>query len=853
MNRYILLIFFTFMLWSDMIGQVSYHRLYTTAEQGDTIYYQLSSTTDRGNPYMMGVRTISANFGFQELVFSSHDNKGDIKWSQMVDVGVDSVEFIGRSDLSMNSTGDTMIYAINAIIDGDSTMFFGKYFKGGESNLSPTDYRMWTVKGNQYATYDGNPLVAPFLDTTDLVLLPGKLPTIFRVKYKTNVLWSRTYAYMDTMGHARDVVVTDMEYSRDSTIVMGGYLRQEPHTFFISKLDSNGVQIWASLYKVDANFGDEEYIFDVEPLSNGSVAWLFTFAADDGGTVFGLVDTSGQVKFSKEIVVKGGPTHGLRIIESQDKNLILAGHYIIDSLDESAYFMSKFSKTGQKIWASTTYKPNLDAISPDLDVFRVNDTGGATMVGMVSKDEDLPVLSVMKHDVDGVAMCSDTVSVTTESVSIDRDTLVSEVENGAVVLTPHNFMVSQYSFLPPVLHINDAYKFCPNEPIDTILVAQAGLDDAVATYKWSTGETNDTIRIMKDGEYSVTVTVTEDVCYILCDTVMVDRYSLPEASINQNNDSYCTEKTVLLPVFVSGGKSPYDIVWSTGQTDNAITVNTEGQYAVTVTDACGEIATASIDVSFPKYNPVVGAGANNNEFCENDGVVITAGNDGFGGPVTYTWSNGEVGNPITVTEAGTYVVTATDECGNVATTNVEVTIPVIADSVQVTTDIACNEEDPKNSTFTVNAIPFPADAEITLWINSSALPNIPSNPLVLNQYLVEVTNICGDVLYHDSLNTEGACGVFLYPLGFFPSGNEDIERSFGPIYPEGFDLTRISDFEFKVFDRWGEEVFSTTNVEEQWDGTHKGSPAPSEVYLWYVSYYIDSMKQLDKGDVTLIR
>lgn len=62
--------------------------------------------------------------------------------------------------------------------------------------------------------------------------------------------------------------------------------------------------------------------------------------------------------------------------------------------------------------------------------------------------------------------------------------------------------------------------------------------------------------------------------------------------------------------------------------------------------------------------------------------------------------------------------------------------------------------------------------------------------------------------------------------------------------------------EFKVWNRWGQLVYNNTNGLEGWDGNHKGSPAPADVYVYYIKYRIPGTQQEPKvlrGDVTLLR
>ena len=45
-----------------------------------------------------------------------------------------------------------------------------------------------------------------------------------------------------------------------------------------------------------------------------------------------------------------------------------------------------------------------------------------------------------------------------------------------------------------------------------------------------------------------------------------------------------------------------------------------------------------------------------------------------------------------------------------------------------------------------------------------------------------------------------------------------------------------SEWDFKIYDRWGEIVFETTDYEEAWDGTYKGVPAKTDTYLYTLRY-----------------
>lgn len=89
--------------------------------------------------------------------------------------------------------------------------------------------------------------------------------------------------------------------------------------------------------------------------------------------------------------------------------------------------------------------------------------------------------------------------------------------------------------------------------------------------------------------------------------------------------------------------------------------------------------------------------------------------------------------------------------------------------------------------------------------------------------------------------------VFI-PSAFTPNGdgrNDD----FGV---KNLSIQRIT--EFRVFNRWGQEIFSTNGNSKTWDGTYKGVEQPTGVYNYLIRITSpDGHSDTYKGDVTLIR
>ncbi|GAB2571174.1 hypothetical protein GCM10027190_21420 [Spirosoma areae] len=67
----------------------------------------------------------------------------------------------------------------------------------------------------------------------------------------------------------------------------------------------------------------------------------------------------------------------------------------------------------------------------------------------------------------------------------------------------------------------------------------------------------------------------------------------------------------------------------------------------------------------------------------------------------------------------------------------------------------------------------------------------------------------------------------------------------------------ITDYEFRVYNRWGEVIFLSNNPEQKWDGTYKGSTYPSMLYPYVVVFKSESFPErgqsVKHGSVLLIR
>jgi gliding motility-associated-like protein len=87
------------------------------------------------------------------------------------------------------------------------------------------------------------------------------------------------------------------------------------------------------------------------------------------------------------------------------------------------------------------------------------------------------------------------------------------------------------------------------------------------------------------------------------------------------------------------------------------------------------------------------------------------------------------------------------------------------------------------------------------------------------------------------------------PTGFTPDG-DDINDIWKPV-GEAVDL---SFYELRVYNRWGEIIWQTSNYDEGWDGTIKGEPAVNGVYFFVLDYMdINGVEYQKAGTFSLFR
>lgn len=93
--------------------------------------------------------------------------------------------------------------------------------------------------------------------------------------------------------------------------------------------------------------------------------------------------------------------------------------------------------------------------------------------------------------------------------------------------------------------------------------------------------------------------------------------------------------------------------------------------------------------------------------------------------------------------------------------------------------------------------------------------------------------------------------VYHIPNSFTPN-NDGKNEVFTPVFYSGYDSTFL---DFKIFDRWGAEVFATQTFGKGWDGWINGEIAKADIYLYVVSFRSKENNKIitERGRLNLIR
>lgn len=355
-----------------------------------------------------------------------------------------------------------------------------------------------------------------------------------------------------------------------------------------------------------------------------------------------------------------------------------------------------------------------------------------------------------------------------------------------------------------------------------------------------------------NGTYTVTVTDANNCTSTATTTMVVNPLPIPTAN---NTGPYCEGATINLS---SSGGASYSWVgpgYASPLQNPAITPSTvamNGTYSVTVTSGAGCSASASTTVVVTAI-PIPTA-TNTGPYCEGQTVELRSNGGSlysWQGPMSYgsLVQNPDINNSVPGM-TGVYTVTATDGagCSATATTSVIVyphptAVPLFNPQNPTTLSPEVNFY---NSSY-ANIVSYYWEIGTSTYGTSSFTHSF-DDPGTYDCFLL-VTNQWGCTDTTDfKVVVEAETSIYI-PNSFTPNGDEMNEI----FYVYGENWARM---ELIIFDRWGNEVFYSTDPTKGWNGTmnNEGETLMAGTYAYKV-YIIDfyGKEHNIMGHVNIIR
>ena len=355
------------------------------------------------------------------------------------------------------------------------------------------------------------------------------------------------------------------------------------------------------------------------------------------------------------------------------------------------------------------------------------------------------------------------------------------------------------------------------------------------TYNWNTGATTPEISVGVAGTYNVEVTSDRGCMSDMDILVTVNSNPTPDLGADINE---CTGTVVTLSD--ANAQTGQTYAWSTGATTSTISPTSDGTYSLTTTTTVGCVGTDDVLVSFIPI-PQVNLGPDT-VICEGETYTINAGNPGL----NILWNTGATTQTITVDQTGFYDATVSQGgCPARDTMKVDVlSLPTSAIDQTLGSQPYCFNE---------------LDQPITISAGSSSVYNYSwgtgetTKDIDVTQagtYVVEIS--AGKCSITDKITLNDFCPSTLFvPNSFTPDG-DGLNDSFNA------SGTYIGDYEMYIYNRWGELIYKSESLTQDWDGMYKGKEVQLDVYVYKIYYSVNHpdgnpRRETKVGTVTVMR
>ncbi|MCH7534620.1 MAG: PKD domain-containing protein [Bacteroidetes bacterium] len=323
----------------------------------------------------------------------------------------------------------------------------------------------------------------------------------------------------------------------------------------------------------------------------------------------------------------------------------------------------------------------------------------------------------------------------------------------------------------------------------------------------------------------------------------------------------------------NGPLGPYTYVWNNGLANGlgpyTVSPDSSATYTITVSDLCSNTITSAITLDVTDMPDIL------LPYLIQDGCAPVTVNfvDTAGNPPGYSYSwdfgDGSISNNASPTHSytivGAYnvslVITSPDNCINSSSADSGVVVVNRSSVADFTVNPTTTDIRKPIFNFTNQSSP---DAIQPQWDFGDGDTSISLNPIHTygdtGTYAVtlDVTNSFGCPDKYTLYVVVEPYHEILIPDAFTPNpaGPNGGDYSINPFANHVFyPITQyVAEYRFEVFNRWGELVFVSEDINIGWDGYYRNTLSQQDVYVYRVWLkYTDGIEKILAGDVTLLR
>ena len=268
-----------------------------------------------------------------------------------------------------------------------------------------------------------------------------------------------------------------------------------------------------------------------------------------------------------------------------------------------------------------------------------------------------------------------------------------------------------------------------------------------------------------------------------------------------------------------------------------------------VSDECGTFATDTVHftVNSPPLELTVSPTV---YLCPGDSTLVSVSASGGFGSYYYYWPHsGDTTNQVWVTPFSTsnYQVQVSDDC---QTFNVSGSIQVVVVKPDANFTIV---SDPVVENLPISFQNLTTNGYVYEWYfgDGGYSEDVHPSHTYDEPGIYEVTLVATDskgCIDSITLPIQVFKEFYIYiPNAFIPDGDR-----FNEVFSGSF--VGVKEIKIEIYNRWGQEVFSSTDINFEWDGTYKGRRVQNGTYVWKLTYIPEDRvdRELYTGHVTVL-